>query len=115
MNANREQQRGLVETLSSAVHGAWMRTKVSQGIVSRRSESGEELMVPYVDLSEAAKDLDRGSVRAVLDAIRTSRAVVVTAADLAQLLDELHTPKTSVGPYNAVEEFFKDRGLEVRP
>lgn len=45
----------------------------------------------------------------------TSRAIVVSADDLARLLDELHTPQWSAGPYSAVEEFFKDRGLEVRP
>jgi hypothetical protein len=45
-----------------------MESKREQGVESRLSESGEELMVPYPQLSEAAKDLDRGSVRAVLAA-----------------------------------------------
>jgi hypothetical protein len=39
-----------------------------QGITSRKSETGEELMVPYDDLSDAAKALDSASVQATLDA-----------------------------------------------
>jgi hypothetical protein len=55
-----------VERISAAVHDGWMATKRSQGITSRPSEWGEEQMVPYVELSERAKDLDRGTVKAVL-------------------------------------------------
>lgn len=58
-----------VETVSAQVHEAWMQSKRAQGVTSRRSESGEELMVPYEQLSEAAKDLDRNTVRAVYAAI----------------------------------------------
>jgi hypothetical protein len=57
-----------VEAAAAKVHEAWMESKREQGVESRLSESGEELMVPYPQLSEAAKDLDRGSVRAVLAA-----------------------------------------------
>lgn len=59
---------GLVEQIAARVHEAWMRTKAEQGVTSRRSESEEELMVPYEQLSEPAKELDRASVRAVLHA-----------------------------------------------
>jgi hypothetical protein len=58
-----------IEAVAAKVHEAWMQTKRAQGVTSRKSESGEDLMVPYERLSEAAKDLDRGSVRAVYDAI----------------------------------------------
>lgn len=58
-----------IETVSAAVHQAWMETKLEKGIKSRISESGEELMVPYALLSEAAKDLDRSTVHAVYAAI----------------------------------------------
>jgi hypothetical protein len=58
-----------LETVSAAVHDKWMESKRAKGITSRKSEAGEELIVPYRELSEAAKDLDRGSVKAVLDAI----------------------------------------------
>jgi hypothetical protein len=51
-----------------AVHDAWMGAKFSQGVTSRKSETGEELMVPYSDLSDAAKALDAASVQATLDA-----------------------------------------------
>lgn len=67
----------LVEELAEAVHEAWMVSKRAQGVTSRRSETGEELMVPYGVLSEAAKDLDRSTVRAVLDAIERRRYAIV--------------------------------------
>jgi hypothetical protein len=59
-----------IETVAGKVHEAWMRQKRSQGVATRRTEQGEELMVPYGELSEAAKELDRESVRAVYAAIR---------------------------------------------
>lgn len=58
-----------VEDVAAAVHAAWMDTKRAQGITSRPSEWGEEQMVPYAELSERAKDLDRGTVQAVYAAI----------------------------------------------
>lgn len=58
-----------IEKVSEAVHDAWMESKRRQGVTSRRSESGEELMVPYAELSDGAKELDRGTVRAVYAAI----------------------------------------------
>jgi hypothetical protein len=57
-----------VEAISALVHERWMEAKRKGGVASRRSESGEELMVPYNQLSEPAKELDRASVRAVLSA-----------------------------------------------
>lgn len=61
--------RELVETVAARVHDAWMETKRAQGITSRPAESGEEQMVPYDQLSEAVKDLDRSTVRAVFAGI----------------------------------------------
>lgn len=61
-----------IEMVSAKVHEAWMATKRRQGVHSRVSEIGEELMVPYEQLSEPAKDLDRGTVRAVYAAIRAA-------------------------------------------
>lgn len=58
-----------IETVAEKVHEAWMQSKQKQGVTSRKSESGEELMVPYSELSEQAKELDRDSVRAVYVAI----------------------------------------------
>ena len=60
-----------IEAVAAKVHEAWMQTKRAQGIKTRKSESGEELMVDYAELSEAAKELDRGSVRAVYAAIES--------------------------------------------
>jgi RyR domain-containing protein len=61
-----------VEKISAKVHEQWMESKLAKGVTTRKSESGEELMVPYEQLSEGAKDLDRGSVKAVLAAIAAS-------------------------------------------
>jgi hypothetical protein len=58
-----------VEKVAEKVHEAWMDSKRALGVSSRKSEAGEELMVPYEQLSEAAKDLDRNTVRAVYRAI----------------------------------------------
>ena len=60
-----------IEAVAAKVHTAWMEAKRAQGITSRKSEAGEELMVDYEQLSEKAKELDRGSVRAVYAAIQT--------------------------------------------
>jgi hypothetical protein len=58
-----------IETVSHEVHSTWMDSKRTQGVTTRRAEDGEELMVPYDQLTEKAKELDRGTVRAVYAAI----------------------------------------------
>jgi hypothetical protein len=58
-----------IETVSAIIHEEWMNTKRKMGVFSRKAEDGEELMVPYAQLSEKAKDLDRNSVVAVYKAI----------------------------------------------
>ena len=63
-----------IEVVSAKVHEAWMESKRAQGVTSRQSETGEELMVPYEQLSETAKELDRATVRAVYEAIRAAAA-----------------------------------------
>ena len=61
-----------IELVSAKVHEAWMDGKRAKGVTSRLSESGEELMVPYEQLSDGAKDLDRLTVRAVYAAIEAA-------------------------------------------
>lgn len=61
-----------IETVSAQVHEAWMESKRAQGVTSRPSEKGEELMVPYEQLSNEAQELDRGTVRAVYAAIEAA-------------------------------------------
>jgi hypothetical protein len=58
-----------IEIVAAKVHEAWMNSKKKRRITTRKSESGEELMVPYEKLSEEAKELDRASVQAVYAAI----------------------------------------------
>jgi hypothetical protein len=58
-----------VDQLAERVHIRWLKSKRAAGCRSRTSETGEELMVPYALLSEPAKDLDRNTVRAVLEAL----------------------------------------------
>jgi RyR domain len=62
-----------IETVAAKVHEAWMNSKSAQGVKSRKSETGEELMTPYGQLSEEAKDLDRAMVRAVYAAIHAAQ------------------------------------------
>lgn len=59
-----------IELVSERVHESWLRTKKAQGFDSRKTEDGEELMVPYNQLSDKAKDLDRITVKAVYKAIK---------------------------------------------
>jgi hypothetical protein len=59
-----------IELVSAQVHEAWMESKKANGVSSRKSEDGEELMIPYENLSEKAKDLDRNTVKAVYAAIK---------------------------------------------
>ena len=61
-----------IEAVSAKVHEAWMQQKLASGVTTRKSESGEELMVPYEQLSEEAKELDRATVRSVYAAIQTA-------------------------------------------
>ena len=62
-----------IEIVSAQVHAAWMASKLAAGVTSCKLDTtGEELMVPYDQLSEAAKELDRCTVRAVYDAIKAS-------------------------------------------
>lgn len=58
-----------IEKVAAEVHQAWMESKKALGIDSRKAEDGEELMLPYEQLSEKAKDLDRNTVKAVYEAI----------------------------------------------
>lgn len=63
-----------IEIVSAEVHAAWMESKHAQGVTTRKAEDGEELMAPYDQLTEKAKELDRGTVRAVYAAIRRAAA-----------------------------------------
>lgn len=58
-----------IELVAARAHEGWMKQKRAQGIESRKSETGEELMVDYKYLSEEAKELDRKMVRAVYAAL----------------------------------------------
>lgn len=49
-----------IEKEAERSHDNWMKEKLDKGITSRRSvDDGEEFMVPYKQLSEKAKNLDR--------------------------------------------------------
>ncbi len=61
-----------IVVVSAKVHEAWMASKAAQGVTSRKAEDGEELIAPYESLSEKAKELDRGTVRAVFAAINAA-------------------------------------------
>lgn len=59
----------IIEAVSDKVHANWMESKLAAGVTTRKLESGEELMVPYAELSEQAKELDRGTVRTTIRAL----------------------------------------------
>jgi hypothetical protein len=79
-----------IEVVSAAVHAAWMDSKRAQGVTTRKAEDGEELMAPYEQLSEKAKQLDRGTVQAVYAAINASASETQTSvpADTAAKMVE---------------------------
>ena len=54
-----------IELVAARVHEAWMHNKRRTGVTTQKLESGEELMVPYEELSEDVKQLDRATVRSV--------------------------------------------------
>lgn len=58
-----------IEIVSAKVHDSWIKMKKANGVTSRKSEDGEELMAPYDQLTEKSKQLDRGTVQTVYDAI----------------------------------------------
>lgn len=59
-----------IEAVAAKVHEAWIDQKVKAGVTNRKLDTtGEELMVPYEQLSEQAKELDRATVVAVYKAI----------------------------------------------
>jgi hypothetical protein len=60
----------LVERLAPAAHQGWMRGQQDQGVTTRRSWLGEELMVPYAQLTERAKREVRATVRAAIEDLR---------------------------------------------
>lgn len=59
-----------IEAVADQVHQAWIETKLAQGITTRPAATGEEQMVPYAQLTEPLKELDRSTVRAVYAAIK---------------------------------------------
>lgn len=59
-----------IEKVSAQVHAAWVKQKMASGTTSRILDTtGEELLVPYEQLTDIAKELDRGTVRTVYSAI----------------------------------------------
>jgi hypothetical protein len=54
--------RGYVEELAEEVHGEWVASRRAEGVRSRLSPWGEELMRPWQKLSERAKDDNRAGV-----------------------------------------------------
>ena len=63
-----------VEEVAGIIHAAWMDEKLVAGIQSRKAEDGEELMVPYSQLSEKAKASNRILVRTLYAAIADAKA-----------------------------------------
>lgn len=59
-----------VEKVAAILHEDWRAKKLDAGVTSRRDAlTKEELMVPYPELSEHGKNLNRDPVRLVYAAI----------------------------------------------
>lgn len=73
MNPTQQMPPDLVEALARRVHEAWMRSRAEQGwqYGSQRNDKRRlhPCLVPYDDLLENEKEIDRATVRAVLEAI----------------------------------------------
>jgi hypothetical protein len=59
----------VIEDISAAAHKLWIDAKLKQNVDSYESDDGEELMVPYSELSEQGKEAIRANVLIVLAAI----------------------------------------------
>jgi hypothetical protein len=70
-----------MELIAERVHNAWMKTKRAQGFESHLTADGREQMVPYADLADDLKELDRVTVRAVYAAIANAEETKVTTAE----------------------------------
>jgi hypothetical protein len=62
-----------LETVAAIVQRDWMEQKRAGGTHSRVSEWGEELMVPYDQLSDRGKEQNRALVRTVYAAIEAAQ------------------------------------------
>ena len=81
-----------MELVAAKVHEGWMAAKISAGVASRKLDTtGEELMVPYAELSEEAKELDRGTVRTIYAVVED--LIAAGAPEIHQpLVDEPAAP-----------------------
>jgi hypothetical protein len=60
-----------VEKAAAAVHDQWMDNQKKSGHIEHKSPDGkEDYMVPYDELKEKSKKLDRDAVKATLDALK---------------------------------------------
>jgi hypothetical protein len=106
-----------IEVVSEQVHKAWIESKLAMNVTSRLSETGEELMVPYTKLSEAAKDLDRSTVMAVYTAIEnlgvtdsvSATAILTLDRKLSALCDHLGVKSIS----NQAESKLREVVVEI--
>jgi hypothetical protein len=59
----------LIEILAPMSHEGYVAGKRESGSTSRRTESGEEVMVPFDQLSESSKNVSRAAARAIVDGL----------------------------------------------
>lgn len=59
----------LVELLAAKSHEGYVAGKRGGGTISRLTESGEEVMVPYERLSESSKNISRSAARAIIEGV----------------------------------------------
>ena len=79
----------IVDELAAAKHDQWIKDRRDEGIESYLMPgTREELMVPYDDLSELAKKLDRDPVEAVLAAATSCGYALLPVRELVTAVED---------------------------
>lgn len=59
----------LIELIAELSHVGYLAGKRAMGTTSRLSESGEEVIKPFAELSESSKDINRAVAASILDGL----------------------------------------------
>lgn len=86
----------LVELLAEKSHEGYMAGKRATGTTSRRSESGEEVMVPFEDLSESSKDINRAAAASILDGLAELGVPVRSLVKIVEPVNLTERPEDTV-------------------
>lgn len=95
----------LVEILAEKSHYGYMLGKRATGTESRLTESGEEVMVPFEQLSEASKDISRAAAAAMLDGLADLGVPVTTLVKITNGGERVEPVNLTERPEDTVVRF----------